>query len=47
MEGIDYKALYELQDNVLEIVFNTEREFYLTENLVTLGRKNLENINYF
>lgn len=30
MEGIDYKALYELQDRVLEIVFNTEREFYLT-----------------
>jgi predicted nucleotidyltransferase component of viral defense system len=30
MENLDYKLLYELQDRVLEIVFNTEREFYLT-----------------
>lgn len=30
MESLDYKALYELQDKVLERVFQTEREFYLT-----------------
>lgn len=30
MDNIDYKKLYELQDKVLEIVFSTEREFYLT-----------------
>lgn len=30
MEHIDYKKLYELQDLVLKLVFETEREFYLT-----------------
>lgn len=30
MDNIDYKKLYELQDKVLEIIFATEREFYLT-----------------
>ena len=30
MGSIDYKKLYELQDKVLQVVFDTEREFYLT-----------------
>ena len=30
MGSIDYKKLYELQDRVLKIVFETEQEFYLT-----------------
>ncbi len=30
MDNIDYKALYELQDKVLDIVFSVEDEFYLT-----------------
>jgi len=30
MGSIDYKKLYELQDKVLKIVFETEHEFYLT-----------------
>ena len=30
MGSIDYKKLYELQDKVLKIVFETEQEFYLT-----------------
>ena len=30
MDCIDYKELYKLQDKVLQIVFKTEREFYLT-----------------
>ncbi len=30
MGGINYQHLYELQDQVLPIVFQTEREFYLT-----------------
>lgn len=30
MDSIKYKKLYELQDRVLEVVFKTEREFYLT-----------------
>ena len=30
MGGIDYKRLYELQDEVLEVIFATEQEFYLT-----------------
>lgn len=30
MENIKYKKLYELQDKVLDLVFNTEKEFYLT-----------------
>lgn len=30
MDSIDYKKLYELQDKVLDIVFNTESIFYLT-----------------
>lgn len=30
MGSIDYKKLYELQDKVLEIVFEVENEFYLT-----------------
>ena len=30
MDRIDYKELYKLQDKVLQIVFKTEREFYLT-----------------
>ena len=27
---IDYKKLYDLQDKVLKVVFETEKEFYLT-----------------
>lgn len=30
MDSIDYKKLYELQDKVLKIIFETENEFYLT-----------------
>lgn len=30
MGGIDYKALYALQDKVLTLVFKVEKEFYLT-----------------
>ncbi len=30
MGSIDYKKLYRLQDRVLDLVFATEREFYLT-----------------
>ena len=30
MAGIDYKKLYKLQDKVLDIVFETEKIFYLT-----------------
>jgi len=30
MDVLDYKKLYSLQDKVLEIVFDTESEFYLT-----------------
>jgi len=30
MDGIDYKKLYKLQDKVLDIVFETEKIFYLT-----------------
>lgn len=30
MGNIDYKQLYEIQDKVLDIVFKTEKEFYLT-----------------
>ncbi|HBM16699.1 MAG TPA: hypothetical protein DD381_10215 [Lentisphaeria bacterium] len=30
MDSIDYKKLYQLQDEVLSLVFNTENEFYLT-----------------
>ena len=30
MGGIDYRRLYKLQDEVLEVVFETERVFYLT-----------------
>lgn len=30
MDRIDYKELYKLQDKVMQIVFKTEREFYLT-----------------
>lgn len=30
MESIDYNILYDLQDKVLKVVFDTEREFYLT-----------------
>lgn len=30
MDCIDYKELYKLQDKVLQVVFKTEREFYLT-----------------
>ena len=30
MGSIDYEKLYELQDRVLEIVFDTEQIFYLT-----------------
>lgn len=30
MDSIDYAKLYNLQDKVLELVFATEREFYLT-----------------
>lgn len=30
MGGIDYKKLYELQDRVLDVVFATEKMFYLT-----------------
>lgn len=30
MEEIDYKNLYQLQDEVLKIIFETEQEFYLT-----------------
>jgi predicted nucleotidyltransferase component of viral defense system len=30
MDSIDYQKLYELQDEVLKVVFETEREFYLT-----------------
>jgi len=30
MAGIDYKALYTLQDKVLKIIFDTEKTFYLT-----------------
>lgn len=29
MGSIDYKKLYELQDEVLKVVFETEQEFYL------------------
>ncbi len=30
MDSINYKKLYELQDEVLDVVFTTENEFYLT-----------------
>jgi len=30
MDSIDYRQLYELQDKVLDVVFATESEFYLT-----------------
>lgn len=30
MDSIDYKKLYQLQDEVLEVVFGVENEFYLT-----------------
>jgi len=30
LDRIDYKELYKLQDKILQIVFKTEREFYLT-----------------
>lgn len=30
MGVVDYTLLYELQDRVLDVVFNTEQEFYLT-----------------
>lgn len=30
MDGIDYKKLYDLQDKVLKVIFETENEFYLT-----------------
>lgn len=30
MDSLDYKKLYELQDQVLDVVFETENEFYLT-----------------
>ncbi len=30
MDNIDYKKLYQLQDEVLDTVFKTENEFYLT-----------------
>lgn len=30
MDSINYKKLYKLQDRVLAVVFDTEREFYLT-----------------
>jgi len=30
MAGVDYTRLYKLQDQVLKVVFSTEREFYLT-----------------
>lgn len=30
MDSIDYAKLYNLQDEVLELIFATEREFYLT-----------------
>jgi len=30
LDCIDYKELYKLQDKVLQVVFKTEREFYLT-----------------
>ncbi|MEA2112147.1 MAG: nucleotidyl transferase AbiEii/AbiGii toxin family protein, partial [Campylobacterota bacterium] len=30
MDSIDYKNLYELQDKVLNTVFEVENEFYLT-----------------
>lgn len=30
MDSIDYQKLYKLQDEVLKVVFETEREFYLT-----------------
>ena len=30
MGSINYKVLYELQDKVLDVVFKTENEFYLT-----------------
>jgi len=30
VESIDYNILYDLQDKVLKVVFDTEREFYLT-----------------
>jgi len=30
MDSIDYKKLYKLQDEVLKVIFETEREFYLT-----------------
>ena len=30
MDSIDYEKLYQLQDEVLEVVFGVENEFYLT-----------------
>ncbi len=30
MEKIDYEELYTLQDRVLDIVFSSEHQFYLT-----------------
>jgi len=30
MDSLDYQKLYELQDEVLKVVFETENEFYLT-----------------
>lgn len=43
MGSIDYKKLYELQDKVLQVVFDTEREFYLTGG-TCLSRFYVENI---
>jgi predicted nucleotidyltransferase component of viral defense system len=37
MDSIKYKKLYMLQDKVLDVVFDTEREFYLTGG-TCLGR---------
>ncbi len=30
MDSVDYKRLYALQDEVLKVIFETEKEFYLT-----------------
>jgi len=30
MDSVDYKKLYALQDEVLKVIFETEKEFYLT-----------------
>lgn len=42
MGSLDYDKLYSLQDKVLQVVFDTEQEFYLTSG-TCLSRFFVEN----